>query len=56
MLTYSSNIQKQLISAGYVVKKQQEHKQWAVFDNNSPIIYSNSLGDLLRQAAEHFNL
>jgi hypothetical protein len=56
MLTHSSKIQKQLIDAGYVVKKQQEHKQWALFDNTKPIMYSNNLGDLLRAAEKEFGL
>lgn len=56
MLTHSSKIKKQLIDAGYVVKRQQEHKQWALFDNTKPVMYSNSLGGLLRQAEKEFGL
>jgi hypothetical protein len=54
--THSSKIQKQLLDAGYIVKRQQEHKQWGLFENTKPIVYSNSLGDLLRQAEKEFGL
>lgn len=59
--TWSYNILSQLKDSGFTVHKDLKENQWGIYDgavdnNNSLLIRSRSLGDIMRVASKEFGL
>lgn len=56
MSTYASAILNQLRSSGFTVEKCSQESQWQIRDNGSVLMWSRSLGDLAKKAAEELGI
>ena len=54
--TYTSNILSQLTSAGFSIHKCQQESVWQIKDDKTVMMQSRSKGDLMKKAAQEFNL
>jgi len=54
--TFISHILSQLASAGFSIQKCQHDSVWQVKDEKSVVMQNRALGDLMKKAAQEFNL
>ena len=53
---YCSNILSQLTSAGFSIHKCRQESVWQVKDEKTVVMQNRSKGDLMKMAAQEFNL